>query len=185
MKRFLIAIGGLVVIGGVGVWIYRVRSGISYSFDFGSLVDAIVLLVIGVLIEYAYLKQSSDKRADTDLLLGLVAEAKTAFADLVDKAVACEGGKVLNASQQLSLTCAERELSNSVHSVEEGLRHCSITLEDIQFGRVKEARIELKDSLTDTPFPGPYDNSSRVRIRAAMKVMRDELTRLAFAINHR
>lgn len=186
MKRIWIVLGALgVFTAAVAVAFYRLRCEISYSFDFGSVLDAIALLLVGVLVEYVYLKQSSDKRADTDLLLGIVGEAKVAFGELVDEAEVCESEKALTAEQRVAVTCAERELSNAVHSIEEGLRACSVNLDKLGFEKLKEARAELKDSLTDTPFPGPYDHASRARIRTAMKVMRDELTRIAFAINHR
>ena len=163
----------------------KLRPEISYSLDFGSLVDALVLVFIGVLVEYAYSKQSSDKRADTDLLLGIVEEVKVAFHKLVEKSEFCESGKALTKAQETEITCAERELSNAVHSLEEALRYCKVKLDKLNFEQLKSARSELKDSLTDSPYPGPYDQGARIRIRTAKRVMRDELTRMAFAINRR
>jgi hypothetical protein len=174
----------LAITGFAAFWFYKVPE-ISYGLDFGSVLDAIALLIVGGLIEYAYLKQSSAKQADTDLLLDVVAEAKNALAGLVKTAEACENVRPLTIKEQIALTCAERELSNAVHSIETGLRHCSASLDKINFEKLKDARSELKDSLTDSPFPGPYTHTSRIRIRAATKVMRDELTRIGFAINRR
>lgn len=166
-----------------GFW--HVRSQVYYGFDFGSVVDAIALLAVGAFIEYAYLKHSSDKRADTDLLLAILDEAKASLRVLVEKAQPCENGKALTSAQQISLTSAERDLSNCIHSIEEGLRHCKVDLHELGFEKLKDARGALKDGLTDTPYPGPYDSASLVRIRNAFKLMRDELVRVAFAINHR
>ncbi len=171
--------------GAIFYGFYKVKTNVTYTLDFGSVADAFVLLVVGALVEYAYLKQSSEKSADNDLLLTIVAEAKTAFSKLADLEQNCESGKVLTAQQRRSLTCAEREFSNAVHSVEKALDYCTIDLRSLAFDKLKDARVSLKDCLTDTPFPGPYDPASLVRIRTAFKAMRDELTRIAFAINHR
>ncbi len=162
-----------------------VKSKIQYSFDFGSAADAIVFLAVGGLIEYAFSKRYSDKRADTDLLLGIVGEAKAALVALEKVALNYETGRTLTSKQQVDLICASRDLSNTVRSIEVGLRHCKIQLEALDFDKVKDARVELNESLTDSPFPGPYDYGCIVRIRTATKEMRDELTRMAFAVNHR
>jgi hypothetical protein len=189
MKRIAMWIAIALAISAVALVIVKaflaVKSQVSYTFDFGSVLDAFALLVIGALIEYAYSKRSSDKRADTELLLGLVAEARAALAEVEKKAQVCENERALTPEEQFALTCAERELSNAVHSLEVGLRHCDVTPHALKFDSLKDARLELKDSLTDTPFPGPYDHGSRGRIRSASKTMRDELTRMAFAVNHR
>jgi hypothetical protein len=190
MKRSRYAIGGLIVAvllpaGFLLCEFLKLRKQIAYGFDFGSALDAIVLIAIGALVEYAYSKTSSDRQADTELLLSIVAEARTALADLERVAQACQEGKVLNSKQQYAITCAERQLSNAVHSVEKGLQHCDITLISMEFQSLKDARLELKDSLTDRPFPGPYDYGSLARVYTAFKRIRDELTRLAFAINRR
>jgi hypothetical protein len=170
---------------GVCYEFYQVKSQISYTFDFGSVIDAIALLLVVALVEYAYLKRSSEKRADTDLLLAVVADAKGAFNKLEEKAQCCENGRRLTHPEQVSLNCAERELSNTVLSIEKALGHCNVALDKLDFGRLKDARVALKDSLTDTPYPGPYAGASLVRVRVALMAMRDELTRMAFAINRR
>jgi hypothetical protein len=164
---------------------YKLKSQISYSLDFGSVLDALVLFVVFIFIDYAYSKQSSEKRADTDLLLSMVDEAKEAFRELQTKSQCCEHAKTLSLPEQRSLTSTQRELSNAVHSMERALGHCGIDAHSLQFDKVKNDREALNESLTDTPYPGPYDAASIVRIRTASKAMRDELTRLAFAINHR
>lgn len=171
--------------GGAVFEFCKLKSQISYTLDFGSIFDAFVLLLVGALIEYVYLRQSSDKRADTDLLLVVVGDAKAAFCKVEQQEQSCEGNKILTAEERLSLTCAERDLSNAVRSIEVALGHCKVDLQKLRFDKLKDARSELKDSLTDTPFPGPYDPASLVRIRGALRTMRDELTRMAFAINHR
>lgn len=186
MKGAWIAFCILAVVCAAAVYGFlQVRSQVVYGFDFGSVVDAIALLTVGALVEYAYLKHSSDKRADTDLILGIVDEAKESLRVLSEKAQPCESGKALTPAQRMSLNCAERELSNCIHSVEEALTQCKANLHKLGFEAVKDARSTLKDSLTDTPYPGPYDPASIVRIRTAFKSVRDELIRLAFAVNHR
>lgn len=172
-------------LGWAGVEFYQHRCQVTYSIDLGSIIDAAVFLGVGAFIEFAYQKRSSDKRADTELLLSIVAEVKTALLTLGREAISCETQKPLTLAQQRSLTTAERDVSLGVYSLEDALQHAGMKTETIQFEKLKDARGELKDSLTDTPYPGPYDISSLLRIRAAQKNMRNELTRIAFAINHR
>jgi hypothetical protein len=185
MKAIAILVCVILAITGLAIFAFYKTPIIDYGFDFGSVVDAIALLIVGGLIEYAYSKQSSAKQADTDLLLDIVGEAKAALNGLVKTAEVCEIVRRLTTAEQIALTCAERDLSNAVHSIETGLRHCSVSLDKIKFESLKDARIQLKDSLTDSPFPGPYGQAERIRIRTAIRAMRDELTRVAFAINRR
>jgi hypothetical protein len=74
----------------VGLGMYHFRGQIYYGFDFGSVIDAVALLFVAFLIELVYSKQSADKRADTDLLLRLVEEARDALTDLEKTAQCCE-----------------------------------------------------------------------------------------------
>jgi hypothetical protein len=122
---------------------HKLTGQISYALDFGSIIDAIALLLVGAFIEYLHLEKCSGERADTDLLLGIVGEAKSAFTKLSEEAQCCETGKALTVGQRLSLMSAERELSNSVHSVEEGLGHCRIT---------PEARLKTLSSPAQLPL---------------------------------
>jgi hypothetical protein len=161
------------------------RPKISYTVDFGALLDSVVLLAVFIFIDYAYSSKSSKDKADTDLLLTIVSEARFAFRSVEQEAQHCRSGRRLTAPESRALMSAERDLEIALHSVEEALKHCSIDLRDVHFEKVKDAGFELKDSLTDSPFPGPYDAHGLARIRTASRLMRDELTRLAFAINHR
>jgi hypothetical protein len=65
------------------------------------------------------------------------------------------------------------------------LQHCNISSKDCDASRLKDCRAELKDSLTDDPFPGPYPAPSQNRVSNAFRDMRDELTKLSFGIIHR
>ena len=164
---------------------FHVKPYLSYSLDFGSVFDAVVLFVVFIMIDYAYSKQSSEKRADTDLLLQLVSDSKASLHNLETTSRWCEQSKALTAAQRTELMIGLRELSNAIHSIEEGLRNCAITAHTVGLEKLKDARSHLNDCLSDTPFPGPYDPGSRARIRLALGALRDELTRVAFAINHR
>ena len=181
----VVAIAILLLLGVTGVIFYCHRSQLSYSVDFGSILDAAVFLLVGAFIEYAYSKQSSDKRADTDLLLEIVQDARNALESLEKASHACGGGEALTSEQRTSLTRSARGLSNAVRSIEQALNHCNADLGKLKFDHVKSASSDLNESLTDTPFPGPYDGMSLSRIGVSFRNMRDELTRIAFAINHR
>ena len=186
MKRIWAPLFGVGVLAALVVaWFYRVKCQISYGLDFGSLFDAIALVLVAIIFEYAYSRQSSDKRADTDLLLETVKEAKAAVVGLSVQAKHCEGAKALTPQQRVDLQYAEKEVQISVHSIDIALTHCKANREKLEFDKLKLAMWELKESLTDTPYPGPYDGPSRVRIQKSFKALRDELTRIAFAINRR
>lgn len=189
MKRPWVAFGvlGLCAALMVGWFLFLKCTGteINYGFDFGSVADALALAFVAILIDYLYSKRSSDHRADTELLLECVKDAKEAFRCLVKEAQNCEGGKKLTKLQQVALTDADREFSNAVHSLEVALSQCGADLGKLGFSELKDARSDLKDTLTDTPYPGPYDPNSIARIRIAQRTMRDHLTRIAFAINRR
>jgi hypothetical protein len=159
--------------------------GFNSTVDIGNVLNAIAVLVVGLLINYLYTHRASSKKADTDLLLDVIRDCKTALGSVLTAGRACDSKKKLTLEQQRELTSAERELSNAVHSVELALCCCSIKLDTLNFQKLKDARAELKDSLTDSPFPGPYDNASLARMQSASKSFRDELTRVAFSVNHR
>ncbi|MHB8653868.1 MAG: hypothetical protein ACYDA9_08320 [Terriglobia bacterium] len=178
----------LILIGvGLGVTVPAFWSiSISPTVDAGNLLNAVAILAVGVIIEYLYASQSSSKRADTELLLDLVRDANRAFRQLeMISSQVCATHKKLTRDEQRGLTSLERDLSNAVHSIESALGYCQVKLHELDFEKLKDARVSLKASLTDSPFPGPYDDGSQRSIHAAFKTMRDELTRTAFAINRR
>jgi hypothetical protein len=183
------AVGGLIFLIGVVTGLILpalVTVHFSRTVDVGAVLNAAAVVVIGVLIGYIYAKQSSSKRADTELLLDLVRDANRAFCKLERvSSQLCSRRRSLSEEEQDTLISAERDVSNAVHSIESALRHCGAKLHKLDFDKLKDARIAVKDSLTDSPFPGPYDDSSRRGIRTSLKAMRDELTRITFAINRR
>lgn len=186
MKRFLE--GGLIFAIGLLVgWLVPFVTGLRFSkdVDVGNFLNALATLIVAFVIGYLYASQVSSKRADTDLVLDTLRETKAAVLALQQAAIPCHAGKKLSIPQQTALTQAEREVSNAVHSVEHALRCCRVKVHRLEFEKLKDARSFLKDSLTDTPFPGPYDNASRTRIQCAFKSIRDELVRLSFAISRR
>lgn len=159
---------------------------LSPTIDAGTILNAIAVVVIGVLVGYLYADQSSSKRADTELLLDLVRDANRSFRELESiSSQRCKRDSKLTEEEQGDLISTERGLSNAVHSIESALGHCGSKLHELDFDKLKDARVTLKETLTDSPFPGPYDEGSQRIIRMAFKVMRDELTRIAFAINRR
>lgn len=183
------AVGGLIFLIGVGVGLVAAALRavrFSPTIDVGNVLNAVAVVAIGILIGYIYEKQSSSRRADTELLLDLVRDASRSFRVLErTSSQLCKSDRKLTEDQQADLVSAERDLSNAIHSIESALVHCGVTLHELDFDKLKDARVTLKDSLTDSPFPGPYDDGSQRGIRASFKTMRDELTRIAFAINRR
>jgi hypothetical protein len=155
------------------------------TLTLGDALHALAILLVGVVIDYVYASQTSSKQSDTKLLLDLVTDARTALHALEETSAVCKSGKKLAQEERADLLSAERDLSNAVHSIEEGLGHCSVKLHKLDFEKLKDARVKLKESLTDNPFPGPYDPLSLRTIRDGFTLMRNELTRMAFAINRR
>lgn len=155
------------------------------TIEAGAVLNALAILIVGLLIDYAYRSHASSKQSDTELLLDLVKDANTAFRGLERASQLCKSGKKLLQKERAELLAAERALSNEVGSLEKALGHCNITLDRLDFEKLKDARKKLKDRLTDTPYPGPYDERSLQNIEDALRRMRDDLVRVAFAINHR
>jgi hypothetical protein len=151
----------------------------------GQVLNAIATLAVAILINFLYASSVSRKKLETDLLIDHVKATQAALSLLQREALACQVSKKLSKDEQHRLNAAERELSNSVHSLEMALRHCKCKLHKVQFDLLKDARAILKESLTDTPFPGPYDPASLSKINSSVKVVRDELTRLIFTIHRR
>jgi hypothetical protein len=158
---------------------------VNPSVDFGEVLNAIVLLLVAIGINYVYTEQSGAKRSDTELLLYTVRDARSAFDALRLAALACERNQGLTNEEQLEIVVAKRELFNSIESIEQGLMQCRIKSQDMGFQRLKDACLLLMDALTDSPYPGPYDNASLSAIGRYSKLVRNELNRVAFAINHR
>jgi len=165
-------------------WILRSQT-IEYRVDLGNLLSCTVTLVVALVIGYLYSEQASTRKGDTDFLLDSVREAKGALHELHEAARPFMPGKTLSDTEQTKLTRAERGLSNAVHSLEYALSHCKIGLHTLDFDKLKDSRVALKDLLTDSPFPGPYDAARCGQIDANFKAMRDELIRVGIAINHR
>jgi len=153
--------------------------------DVGNVLNALATLAVAILINFLYTRSASSKQSDTNLLLEHVRSVQAALRFLQQEATNCQSAKKLTKEQQLALNGAERALSNDIHSLENALQQCRCKLHVLEFGKLKDARSELKESLTDTPFPGPYDAASLSKINVSFKGIRDELTRLTFAIPRR
>ena len=184
--------GGLLVLVGaiigfiVGVFVLaRPLIKFTPTLDLGQVLHTLALVLVALLINYAYQNLTSFKKSDSELLLSLVEEAKRAFSELKTTSQVCRSGKKLVNQEQSRILIAGRDLSNAVHSIQLGLAECKISPEKLEFDKVKEARVNLHSSLTGGPFPGPYDDVSLSAIQIAMRDMGDQLTRLGFAICHR
>jgi len=179
--------GLLLVIGALAVRLLWVAWGIPYSnqVDIGNCLNAAATAFVALLVGYLYAERASSRRANTDLLLECAREVKAAITALHQAALPCHRGKKLSPLERITLTTAERELSNAVHSFEHATACCKMRSNPFQLDKLKDARATLKDTLTDTPFPGPYDNSACSRINSAFKSVRDELTRITFDVNRR
>jgi hypothetical protein len=148
-----------------------------------TLFSTVTSLAIVYHINYLYATQLSSKRAETDVLLEGIRDIKASLSDVRNAAQVCQNNRKLTKAEQGALVGAERELSNSVRSLDKAFSICStpgFTLE-----KLKEARTELKDALTDSPFPGPFDPVSRGRIANTFRAFRDELTEVTIRVVRR
>src|SRR5438874_475842 len=142
----ILVVGVAIVLLGSALVLLHFHVGqLSYSLDFGSILDAGVILLVAAFIEYAYSKRSSDKRADTDLLLEIVKEARTALDGFARESHACDTSKSLTVAQKRSLTFADREFSNAVHSIKQALRHCHARLDKLEFHVLKDLLNDLRE----------------------------------------
>lgn len=124
------------------------------------------------------------KNKQGNLLLIMQAnEISEALTDAYHTFLQCPVGKKLSKDLSDRVSIAERRLSNAVHSIEVALNSCGIT-PGKAFESLKEARFSLKEALTDDPFPsGSFTSADASRIQGAFKQMRDDTTRLTFAVN--
>jgi type II secretory pathway pseudopilin PulG len=176
------------VIGFVIGWIAPAFIHVRFApqIDIGNVLNFLGVLFVAVLINLLYADRASRKQKRTDLLLEQIKEVKSAFATLHCTAQSCNPAEALNREQQTGVTTAERELSNAVHSLELAFRECGENRDRVPTcEKLKDARSSLKDSITDSPYPGPYNSSDLTRISSAMKTFRDEVTRITFAVIQR
>lgn len=150
--------GSLLVLSGVivGIVLGLAVPGLSLiaftpTVDAGAVLNAVVILLVALLIEYAYHSHASSKQSDTELLLDLMKDAKSAFHTLKTCSECCDIYKKLTQDQKNALVSAERELSRAVESIEKALGYCKIKTHKLDFEKLKNARVELKDRLTDSP----------------------------------
>jgi hypothetical protein len=168
-------------------------STVSSTLDLASMMNAAATLLgvsatllVAYLIGYLHTSRTSSKTADNDVLLQVLGDVKTAFLSLHHYSTPCQCGKKLTAEQKTQLLAAEREVSQSVHSLDAAIKHCGLAADSkLSLAGLKEARSELKDSLTDSPYPGPYPDPARQRIARASRSFRDEMNKLSFAIIRR
>lgn len=148
-----------------------------------TLIGAGATFIVAYLISYLYTDRASSKKADTDLLLEILREIKVSAHALQESSVPYHMNRQLTSTESRTVLSAERELSNAVFSFASAIIYCPECRVDA--AALRNARGKLKDSLTDSPFPGPFDAASRNRIAVAFRDMRDELNRLSFAIIRR
>ena len=181
-------LGGLIFAAGVlAGWLIPAASRfhLSSEVDVGNVMNALATLLVALLIGYLYTSHSFSRQADNGLLLESLRDVRAAVTSLQQASLPCHTGTVLTRLQQDALVQGEREVSNAVHSLEHALGCCGVKTHRVEFEKLKDARSALKDILTDTPFPGPYDNAYNARISSAFKLIRDELVRLSFAVSRR
>ncbi len=140
-------------------------------------------LVLVYWVNYLFVTQSASRKAETEILLDVARDVKKALAELRASAEFCRTSHKLTPGEQQRLLETERELSNSVLSLDMALQLCpepGITLE-----KLKDARGALKDALEDSPFPGPYDSASTRLIRSAFRQFANELIAMMLLIARR
>jgi hypothetical protein len=183
MKPTLIMLASsCAILAGWGIWAVA-DSHASYEIDpVGSAATLLVALIFG----YFYSERVSQRSVDTELLRDIVKDAKAGLETL--QAVAMETylpAATLDKAESAKIFRHYRELSNTILLIEQAIGHCGYKAVDFQFSELKEERSKLYESLTKSPYPGPYDDAALTRIDTSFKDFREELTRIAFAINRR
>ena len=184
-----LAASTVIVCAAMTAWLLRSVSNFAFTktIDPGAIAGAIATLfstaaslAIVWLVSYRYAHQASTKKAEADLLLEVVHDVKAALADLREAARPCHAGKRLTIPEQQRLLAVERELSNAVLSLDKAAALCPTSGHDLR--SLKLARSELKDALTDSPFPGKMPPSGLNRITNAFRDFQDELINVTMKI---
>jgi hypothetical protein len=181
--------GSVAALGLLGLlsWFARIlwHQQVEYRVDAANLLNCAVTLVVALAIGYVYSERASTRKGDNDLVLDSVREAKAALHHLHDASRNILPGNKLSDDEAAKLIRATRELSNALLSLEFTLTECKIPLEAMTFSKLKESKAALKDSLTDSPYPGPFEQANCNEIENRFNTMRNELIRVGIAINHR
>jgi hypothetical protein len=175
----LLAIG--VISGFLGAHYSSLR--LRETVEPGQLISAIVTLLVVLVLNQIYNRQASTRGVERQLLLEHVGDIRSTLQETYHAFLAspAAAGNLKDAAAKISQ--AERQFSNAVHSLEVALQYCNVC-PGVEFESLKESRFTLKELLTDDPFPlGRYDTARASQIQGAFKMLRDQLTRLLFAIN--
>jgi hypothetical protein len=151
--------------------------------DLGNVLGAVATLIVAVLINQVFARHVSRASTDTALLLDHLAEIRTTMKRLEKASENARSGKKLSKTECLVVNTAERDLSNSVHSLEHALDCCGIQKGKLCFDALKKRRLNVKKALTDSPYPGPYNTKQQNAISNAFKLLNDEVTRITFDVH--
>jgi hypothetical protein len=172
-----------------GIYLIRAKEiHFSKEIDPANLFNGVAILLVGFLIDYQYRRHQAAKRADTDLLLKDAHNAQDALRALrraFEACTVCTGDRKLTEGEQTNLVSTNRQVSNAVKSLETGLNHCKVTLEDLGFEKLKEACNDLTEIVTYDPYPGPYEQRNLSKIERAFNAFEDELTAMPYKISRR
>ena len=154
------------------------------NINAGHIINAVATICVGLILNQIYNRRASTRNIERQLLLAQIGEASAALTEPYDVFFNAQSeGSSLKRYQNRLSRAERRRLSNSVHSIEVALSACEVDAGKA-FDSVKEARFRLKEALTDDPFPaGSFTGADASKIQGAFAAMRDETTRLAFAVN--
>lgn len=149
----------------------------------GQLVGAIVTLSVVLVLNEVYNRHTSTKTVERQLLIDHVSDIRNTLMETYHAFLACPTSSAIPKETSAKISQSERQFSNAVHSLEVALGYCGVC-PGKEFDSLKEARFALKELLTDDPFPnGPFDSAKASQILGSFKTVRDQSTRLLFAIN--
>lgn len=154
------------------------------KMDVANLLNVGVTLFIAVTLTQFYARQHSTKQVEKGLLLDHANDIHDSINETYKVFGEYQAGKKITRQFADKITDSERKLSNAVHSFEVAMRCCKIDGTRVGFWAVRDSRFDLKESLTDSPFPvGPFDSARVSTILADFKALREHLTELRFKIN--
>jgi hypothetical protein len=156
------------------------------TVDAGGVLGVITTLTVATFLHHIYNRSFSRSRAQTDMLVEYARDVKSALDQVYESFLPCESGKKIPKEIAARIRLEERALSNSLHSLESALTHCELKDVPKKLFVLKDSRINLKEALTNSPFPDvPFDAGRVSTILGAFKAFRDELTRVTFDLNRR
>jgi hypothetical protein len=149
----------------------------------GEVVNAILaVLLLGVVTTYLQ-KRFSDDRSKKDLIFRLGYAVLDNLSELEQSLRHVDASADLSETARADLDHALTSLSNGVGMLEGALKKCAIDLQSSGFNDLNGTRQELRELITNDPYPLRLDGSICRATQAPLRSMRTVLCNLLLTVN--